>query len=145
MGISEPQIHLPISLLLILGFFRGNVCFQCSSFILIRKFSGLSENEVAGNKLAILSTEGFSYRELDAYELAKRFKGTVSPLCLQKRLPEQEESSPSKNTDTYVTRGRCATSGSSPGTTESGTSRQLGSQDLRAASATAVGPTPHSH
>lgn len=145
MCITEPQIHLPISLLLILGSFQGNFCFRCSSFILIIKFFGLIESQVAGNKLVILSREGFSYRESDAYELAGRFKGAVSLLGLQKGLPEQEESGPSKNTGTSVTLGRGTTSGSSPGTTESGTTHQLGLQDLRAAFAATVGPTPHSH
>lgn len=139
---TEPQIHLSISLLLTVGFFQGNFCFQCSSFILIINFSSLSENQAAGNKLPILSREGFSYRELDAYELVESFKRAVSLLGLQKGLPEQEESGPSKNTGTSVTPGRCTTSGSSPRTTESGTPRQLGSQDLRAAPAATVGPTP---
>lgn len=93
---TEPQIHLSISLLLIVGFFQGNFCFQCSSFILTINFSGLSENQVAGNKLAILSREGFSYRELDGYELVESFKRAVSLLGLQRDSQSKRKAAPAR-------------------------------------------------
>lgn len=51
----------------------------------------------------------------------------------------------SKATGASVTLGRWGASGSRPGTTESGTSCQLWSQDLVAACATIAGPAPDMH
>lgn len=93
MCIWESQFHLFIFLLLILGFFQI-LLFPMQLIHSPIKFSGFRENQVAGNKLAILSWKGFYYRELDASGIAERFKEAVSVLDLQKGLPGQQGTGP---------------------------------------------------